>query len=97
MEIEITKIGERGQIVIPLEFREELKLKKGEKFIIVKEDNKLILEPMKSLKAKTIERIREDLIDLKIASEAWEEIKKGKVVSQDEEEFLKDLEKWAKE
>lgn len=94
MEIEISKIGERGQIVIPLEMRDELQLKKGEKIVIAKENNKLVLEPMKYLKSRTIEKLREDLIDLKIAESRWEQFKKGKVIRQSKEDFLKDIEKW---
>ena len=30
MEMEIAKVGERGQIVIPQNFREDLHIKKGE-------------------------------------------------------------------
>lgn len=94
MEIEISKMGERGQIVIPLEFREDLRLKKGEKFLVVKEDSKIILEPMKALKAKTLNELKEDLIDIKIANKFWEDVKKGKTIKQTKKEFLKDLEKW---
>ncbi len=94
MEIGISKMGERGQVVIPLEFRESLKLQKGGKLLIVKEGNKLIFEAMKDLKAKNIEEIKEGLEDMRIANEFWEDVKKGKTIAQTKEEFLKDLEKW---
>lgn len=94
MEIEISKIGERGQVVVPQEFREDLKLEKGEKLIVVKADNKLIFEPMKNLKAKTLHELNEDLLDIKISNAFWENVKKGKVISQSKEDFLKDLKKW---
>lgn len=94
MEIDISKMGERGQVVIPQEFREELKLKKGEKFLVVKEDDKIIFEPMKSLKAKTLKDLREDLIDMRIAAKFWDKVKKGEVIKQTKKDFLKDLEKW---
>lgn len=94
MEIDISKMGERGQVVIPQEFREELRLKKGEKFLVVKEDDKIIFEPMKSLKAKTLKDLREDLIDMKIAAKFWDKVKKGETIKQTKKDFLKDLEKW---
>ena len=97
MEIEISKMGERGQIVIPQEFREELQIKTGEKFIIVKSDDKLILQQMKKLRAKTIEQLKEDLVDMKIAEDRLEEIEKGKSVSQSKEEFLTEMEQWVNE
>lgn len=93
MDLEIRQMGERGQIVIPQEFREKLNLKKGEKFLMFEEENKIILEPMKKMIAKNLERIREDLIDIKIAERYWENVKKGKVIKQTKEEFLKELER----
>lgn len=94
--MEITKIGERGQIVIPQEFREELHIKKGEKFLIVRSDNRLILQQMKKLKAKTLEQLKEDLIDMKIAEDRLEEIEKGKSIVQTKDEFLREMEAWVK-
>ena len=44
MEFEVTRLGERGQIVIPLIFRENLKLKKGEKFMIVEQGGTILLK-----------------------------------------------------
>jgi len=94
MEIEISRMGERGQVVVPQEFREDLKLEKGEKFIVVKADNKLIFEPMKNLKEKAIHELSEELLDIKISNAFWENVKKGKVITQSKEEFLKSLKKW---
>ena len=93
MEIEISRIGERGQIVIPQEFREEMHIKNGEKFLIVKTDDKLILQQMSKLKSKNIEQFREDLIDMKIAEARLNEIEKHGTV-QTKDEFLKDMKKW---
>ncbi|MBU1245537.1 MAG: AbrB/MazE/SpoVT family DNA-binding domain-containing protein [Nanoarchaeota archaeon] len=94
MEIDTTTLGERGQIVIPQDIRQDLQLRKGEKFIIVRTEGKIILEPMKNLKANVLEELREDLIDLKIAERFWEEVKTGKAKKQSKAEFLKDFEKW---
>jgi AbrB family looped-hinge helix DNA binding protein len=58
MEFEITRLGERGQIVIPLIVRESLNLKKGEKFIVVEQDDNIVL---KRIKAPTKDEF-EDLI-----------------------------------
>ena len=52
MEFEVTKMGERGQIVIPQEFRKEMNLHRGEKFMIIKHDGNLLL---KRMEAPTIE------------------------------------------
>lgn len=48
MEFEITRLGERGQIVIPLAFRENLNLQKGEKFIVVEQGDDIVLRRIKA-------------------------------------------------
>lgn len=41
--LEITSMSSRGQIVIPFGLREKLNIKEGEKFIILGEDNTIVL------------------------------------------------------
>lgn len=48
MEFEVTRLGERGQIVIPQVFREHLKLEKGEKFIVVEQGDSIVLRRLKA-------------------------------------------------
>ena len=43
-EMEITTVGERGQVIIPKRFREKLKIKPHEKIVIIKMGNKLVYE-----------------------------------------------------
>ena len=97
MDIEISKVGERGQIVIPQEFRKELKIKKGEKFLVVKSDGRLIFQQMSRLKAENIEKLKEDLIDIKIAEDRLKEIEQGKGIAQTKEHFLREMEEWVGE
>jgi len=49
---EVTKLGERGQIVIPQEFRKNMNLHTGEKFMVIGKDDTLIF---KRITAPTIE------------------------------------------
>ena len=56
VEFEITRIGERGQVVIPLAFRERMKIGKGEKFMILEQEGSLIL---RRIKMPNKEEIRE--------------------------------------
>ncbi len=95
--MEIAKVGERGQIVIPQDFREELHIKKGEKFLVVKSDNKLIFQQMSSLKSKTLEQLKEDLIDMKIAEDRLKEIEKKQGVMGTKEDFIKEMKLWIEE
>lgn len=43
-KIEITSMSSRGQVVIPLNIREHLELKEGEKFVVVGGDDTIILK-----------------------------------------------------
>jgi AbrB family looped-hinge helix DNA binding protein len=41
---EVINVGEKGQIVIPKKFRDDLKIGKGTKLIIVEEKNRLVIK-----------------------------------------------------
>jgi AbrB family looped-hinge helix DNA binding protein len=43
-KIEITSMSSRGQIVIPFSIREQLGLQEGEKFIVIGEDDMVVLK-----------------------------------------------------
>jgi len=38
----VTTVGERGQVVIPVKAREELKLEKGDQLVVISKGNKFI-------------------------------------------------------
>jgi len=42
--IEITSVSSRGQIVIPQSLRNKLRIHEGEKFVVIGEDNTLVLK-----------------------------------------------------
>lgn len=44
--IEITSISSRGQVVIPQSLRDRLKIHEGEKFVIIGEDNTIVLKKL---------------------------------------------------
>ena len=94
MDLETTKLGERGQIVIPQEFRQQLNFKKGEKLIMVLENDKIIVEAMRNLDSNTFEELKEELLDIKIVDKFWEEVKNGSIIKQSKDEFLAELEQW---
>jgi len=92
MDIELSKMGERGQVVIPQEIREKLHMKKGEKFLVISEDNDIVFRPLK--KVKSLKRIEEDIIDMQIADKRWKEIERGESIISSKEDFLKEMESW---
>lgn len=55
MEFEIAKIGERGQVVIPQNFREQMSIHKGDKFMILQRGDMLVLKRIKAPSKKDFE------------------------------------------
>jgi AbrB family looped-hinge helix DNA binding protein len=48
MEFEIAKIGERGQVVIPQSFRDEMSIHKGDKFMVLQRGDMLVLKKLRA-------------------------------------------------
>lgn len=57
MEAEITKIGERGQVVIPQSFRENMGIHKGEKFMVLERGDMIILKRFRTPTKEDIDRM----------------------------------------
>ena len=91
MNIDITRMSSKGQVVIPQDMRKDIK--EGEKLVIIKKGKQLILK-----KAKDFDKnVEEDLEFARRTEEAWKAYDRGKFIEQDADEFLKDLERWAKQ
>lgn len=45
----LTVVGERGQVVIPKEAREKLKLKPGDRLVVIEHFGKLVLVPAEEM------------------------------------------------
>ena len=81
-------MSSKGQVVIPQEMRGDFN--EGDKILIIQDENKLIMKKAKDLD----ENIKEDLEFAKKTEEAWKRYEKGKFISMDSDDFLKELEKW---
>ena len=88
MEIAITKLSSKGQVVIPREMRKDIK--EGEKLIIIKEGSSMIMKKA----SKLDKQLKEDLEFVRRTEEAWKQIDKGKYKEYSSQEFLKKLKKW---
>lgn len=88
MEIGITKVSSKGQIVIPSELRYDLK--EGEQLLIIKNKNQLILKKADELDKSLIE----DLEFAKRTEKAYKNFEKGKFKSLKAKDFLEELGKW---
>lgn len=87
VEIAITKISSKGQVVIPKELRKDLK--EGEKLVIIKNKNQLILKKAKDFDKK----LEEDLEFARRTEEAWKAYDRGEFTEMDFDEFIEMLRK----
>ena len=55
--IEITSMSSRGQIVIPQGLRNKLNIQSGEKFVVIGEDNTIVLKKIEMPSFKGIDRL----------------------------------------
>ena len=67
--VETTKLSEKGQVVIPKDFRKKMGLKPGSQFLVIAANGAIILQQMEHIKRKidvekilnTAKEITEDL------------------------------------
>ena len=87
MEVAITKISSKGQIVIPSNMRKDITV--GEEFLIIKEGDKILMKKITEL----TKQLKEELLFAKRVEKAWKSYEKGKFKSLSANKFLKELEK----
>ncbi|MFC1696961.1 AbrB/MazE/SpoVT family DNA-binding domain-containing protein [Nanoarchaeota archaeon] len=88
MEIAITKMSTKGQIVIPMEMRADIK--EGEKLILIQNKDQIIIKKA----SKMEEKFLEDLEFARRTRKAWESYERGEFKTMDADDFLKEMEKW---
>jgi len=88
MDVAITRMSSKGQVVIPAEMREDID--EGDKLIVIKNDDQIIMK-----KASKLSRnLEEDLEFAKRTDEALKRIEAGKGVKMDFDRFVKEMKKW---
>ena len=88
MDIALTKMSSKGQIVIPVEMRKGLR--EGEKLLILRDNSLLIIKKASTMDAQ----LKEDLAFARRTEEAWQRYERGEFISMDSKDFLKELEQW---
>jgi AbrB family looped-hinge helix DNA binding protein len=88
MEVALTKMSSKGQIVVPADMRKEFR--EGDKLVIIKVKDRLVLKKITALD----KALAEDLEFARRTEEAYQRYKKGKFKSMPAEQFLKELAKW---
>jgi len=87
VEIDITRLSSKGQIVIPNNLRKGFK--DGEKMIIIRDKNRFILKRASEMD----EQFKEDIEFARRTEEAYKRIEAGKGITMDFDDFLKEMKK----
>ena len=88
MEVAITKMSSKGQVVIPAEMRGDIS--EGEKLLIIQNGKQLIMK-----KASELDKnVAEDIEFARRTEEAWKRIEDGKGIKMDFDEFIEEMKKW---
>lgn len=88
MDVAITKISSKGQVVIPAELRQDFA--EGDKLIIFRNKDQLIMKHA----SKLDENFREDLEFAKKTEEAWKRVSAGKGTRMEFDDFVDEMKKW---
>jgi AbrB family looped-hinge helix DNA binding protein len=88
MDVAITKMSSKGQVVIPASMRTDLP--EGEKILIIKEGERIILKPLTDLEPA----LKEDILFAEKTEQAFEEYKKGVFIRKKKGEFIDELASW---
>ena len=88
MEIALTKMSSKGQVVIPTEMRKDIN--EGEKLIIIKSNGTLILKKA----SKLSEKFKDDLEFARRTEEAYKRHEAGEFIVMEANEFIKEMKKW---
>ncbi|MFC1732741.1 AbrB/MazE/SpoVT family DNA-binding domain-containing protein [candidate division KSB1 bacterium] len=88
MDIAMTKMSSKGQVVIPADMRDDIQ--EGDKIVIIKNNHQLIMK-----KATNLDKnLAEDLEFARRTEEALKRYEKGEFKQMESKNFLKELAKW---
>jgi len=88
VEIGITRMSSKGQIVIPLDMRGNIL--EGEKLLVIQGEGSLILKKA----TKMDEKFQEDLEFARRTEEAFQRHEKGDFIRMDFDEFVAEMKRW---
>ena len=88
VDIAITKMSSKGQVVIPAEMRRNIE--EGDKLVIIQNGDQIIMKKVSKLN----KNLEEDLLFAKRTEEALERYEKGEFIEMDFDAFLKAVKKW---
>jgi bifunctional DNA-binding transcriptional regulator/antitoxin component of YhaV-PrlF toxin-antitoxin module len=88
MDVAVTKVSSKGQIVIPSHLRKDFV--KGEELLIIKNKDQMVLHRLKDINKK----FKEELAFAKETEKMLRKYERGEFKHKSAKEFLKELNKW---
>ncbi|MGV8171096.1 MAG: AbrB/MazE/SpoVT family DNA-binding domain-containing protein [Candidatus Woesearchaeota archaeon] len=88
MDVAITRMSSKGQIVIPAELRKGLI--EGDKLLIIKENDNIILRKASALSKNFLE----DIEFANKTAESWKKYENGEFKEMEFDEFMTEMKKW---
>ena len=88
MEIGITKISSKGQVVIPVEMRQGFE--EGQKLVVFRNKGQLIMKHAN----KFDENLREDMEFARKTEEAYQRILNNEGKAMEFDDFIEEMKKW---
>lgn len=88
MEIALTKISAKGQVVIPKEMRKNLK--QGEQLLLIKDKEHIVMKKASALD----KQLSEDIAFARKTEEAWKQVDEGKITTMEFDAFIEEIKKW---
>ncbi|MFA4848208.1 MAG: AbrB/MazE/SpoVT family DNA-binding domain-containing protein [Methanoregula sp.] len=88
MEVGITRMSSKGQIVIPASMRTDLP--EGEKLLIIRDGERYILKPLNDLEPA----LQEDILFAEKTEQAFEEYIKGMFHKKKAGDFIDEMSSW---
>lgn len=88
MDIAITKMSSKGQVVIPAEMRSDIN--EGDKILIIQNNGQLIMKKASKLDSN----LKDDFEFAKKTDKAWKRIREGKGIKMGFDDFIDEMKKW---
>ena len=88
MDVAITRMSSKGQVVIPASMRTDLP--EGEKILIIREGERIILKPLTDIEPA----LRDDILFAEKTETAFMEYSKGDFTKKNAGNFIEDMESW---
>lgn len=88
MDVGITRVSSKGQIVIPSSMRNNLS--EGEELLIIREGERYIIKRLDELKPA----LKDDILFAVKTEEAFSEYRKGSFKQKETDDFLDELASW---